>query len=193
LSLGVLWPLLPDFTEALIGLGSDPRHNLWLLWHTKEALLGQQPLMYAPDLYYPQGASLLAHGLGPVMGIFALPFWPWGPAAAHNGAILVALMVTGYSMYLLARGLGFAQGIALFAGIMLLLSPMCLSGLFGHMTKVFLGTLPLTLLMLHHALDLRRSRWWTVGVGLALLLTLLHSGYQFVFAALMTAFFTIAL
>jgi hypothetical protein len=184
LSLGVLWPLLPDFTEALIGLGSDPRHNLWLLWHTQQALLGQQPLLGAPDLYYPYGASLLTHGLGPIMGFFALPFWAWGPEAAHNGAVLVALVLTGYCMYLLARGLGLARDIALFAGTTLLLSPMCLAGILGHMTKVFLGLLPLALLMLHHTLNEERSRWWAGAVALALLGTLLHSGYQFVFAAL---------
>jgi hypothetical protein len=184
LSLGVSWPLPAIFTEALLGHGSDPRHNLWLLWHTQQVLLGQQPLLSAPDLYYPYGASLLTHGLGPIMGIFALPFWPLGPEAAHNGAVLVALVLTGYGMYLLARGLGMARGVALFAGATLLLSPMCLGGLFGHMTKVFLGLLPLALLTLHHTLNPERSRWWALAVALVLLGTLLHSGYQFVFAAL---------
>jgi hypothetical protein len=184
LSLGISWPLLPGFTESLIGVGSDPRHNLWLLWHTQQALLGQQPLFGAPDLYYPYGASLLTHGLGPIMGIFALPFWPWGPEAAHNGAVLVALVLTGYCMYLLARGLGLARDSALFAGATLLLSPMCLAGLLGHMTKVFLGLLPLALLALHYTLNEERSRWWALAVALALLGALLHSGYQFVFAAL---------
>jgi hypothetical protein len=165
-------------------MGADARHNLWLLWHTQQALLGQQPLFGAPDLYYPYGASLLTHGLGPIMGVFALPFWSWGPEAAYNGAVLVALVLTGYCMYLLARGLGLSRDIAVFAGATLLLSPMCLAGLFGHMTKVFLGLLPLVLLALHHTLNEERSRWWALAVALALLGTLLHSGYQFVFAAL---------
>jgi len=57
---------------------------------------------------------------------------------------------------------------------------------------VFVGTLPLLLLALQRALDLRRSWWWAPVTGLALLLVLLHNGYQFVFAALAIGFFVLA-
>lgn len=189
LSIVLSWPLITHFTTHLPGFGADPYHNLWLLWHTKEALLKGQSPFYAPLLYYPKGASLLTHGLGPVVGIFALPFWPLGPEAAHNGALLMSLTLTGYCMYLLARGLGFSRGLAMFAGTMLLASPVCLVGIYGHMTKVFLGGLPLVLLALIRALDLERSRWWTMLAALSLLGVLLHSGYQFVFAGLASGFF----
>lgn len=193
LSLAVSWPMLPNFTTRITGMGPDGLHNLWILWHTKQFFLGKQPLFFAPDLYYPHGISLLVHGLGPLTGIFALPFWILGPEAAYNGAVLVSLVLTGYAMYLLARGLGFTRGVALVAGALLLTSPMCLSGLFGHMTKVFLGGVPLALLSLHYALDLKRSLWWAGGVALALLLLLLHSGYQFVAGAIAVSFFTLIL
>jgi len=78
----------------------------------------------------------------------ALPFWPWGPAATHNATVLLSLTLSGYAMYLLARALGFARGVALFAGTLLLLSPMSLADVQAHLTKVFLATLPLTLLAL---------------------------------------------
>lgn len=191
LSIAVSWPLVRYFTTHITGIGLDPLHNLWLLWHTQQALQGEQPLFDAPLLYYPRGISLLVHGLGPVMGVFALPFWFWGPEAAHNGAVLVALCLTGYCMYLLARGLGFDREIALFAGMMLVTAPMCLAGIFGHMTKVFLGGLPLVLLAVHHALNPQRSNWWTIAPALALLLLLLHSGYQFVFGSFALGFFLV--
>ena len=69
---------------------------------------------------------------------------------------------------------------------------MGLAGLNNHVTKVFVGTLPLLLLALLRALDLRRSWWWAPSTGLALLLVLLHNGYQFVFAALAIGFFMLA-
>jgi hypothetical protein len=198
LSAALSWPTLLHFTTHIVGQGRaddwpfDPLHNLWMLWHTREALLGNHAMFYAHGLYYPHGISLLTHGLGPVMGFFALPFWLFGSAAAHNGAVLVGLSLTGYFTYLLARGLHIDRGSALFAGTLVMVSAPCLVGLYGHMTKIFLGAMALTLLTFHHALDLQRSRWWTVAVGLALLVTLLHSGYHFVFTGLAMAFFAAA-
>lgn len=184
LTVALSWPTVRDFGSKLVSNGGDARHNLWVLWHYKEALLGRTAWFSTDLLYYPQGASLLTHGLGPVMALFALPFWPWGAVAAHNGATLVGFCLTGYFMYLLARGLILKRGVALFAGLMLLTAPMHLAGLWGHMTKVFLGLLPLALLAFHHALQPQRSRWWTVATALVMLATLLHNGYQFVFATL---------
>lgn len=140
MSLVLTAPRSPHFTTHVFG-DADVRHNLWLLWHTKEWILGHQPLFDAPYLYYPYGISLLTHGLGPVVGLISLPFWPLGPVVAHNTIILISLCLTGYCMYLLARGLDFERKIALFGGLVLMTAPMCLAGLSGHMTKVFLGGL----------------------------------------------------
>jgi hypothetical protein len=192
LSIALAYPLPQHFTTHILGGGgADPHHNLWILWHTLQVLQGQQPPFFAPYLYYPIGASLLTHGLGPVTGIFALPFWPLGPEAAHNGAVLISLWLTGLCSYLLAIGVGLPRRVALFAGTMLLVAPICLAGLYGHMTKVFLGGLPLTLLALLHALNPQRSAAWALGTALALLLVLLHSGYQFLFAGFAGGFFTL--
>jgi hypothetical protein len=70
---------------------------------------------------------------------------------------------------------------------------MHLAGLWGHMTKVFLGLFPLALLAFHHALQPKRSRWWAVAAALVMLATLLHSGYQFVFATLALGLYLTAL
>jgi hypothetical protein len=192
LSIALSWPTARDFTTRITSSGVDARHNLWLFWHTQQVLLGQQSLFDAPLLYYPRGISLLVHGVGPITGLFALPFWAWGPEAAYNGALLLSLWLSGYCTYRLARGLELGRAPALFAGIMVIAAPMGLAGLNNHVTKVFVGTLPLLLLALQRALDLRRSWWWAPATGLALLLVLLHNGYQFVFAALAIGFFVLA-
>jgi hypothetical protein len=189
LSLALSWPTVRNFTTRIVSGGGDARHHLWVMWHTKEAVLGRQPLFYAPLLYYPRGISMLLHSVGPVVGLLALPFWPLGPEAAYNGAILVGFWLSGYAMYLLARGLDLERGVALFAGILLMSSEMLLAGLRGHVSKTVVFPLPLTLLATHYALDTRRSHRWAVGTALSLLLTLLHSGWQFVLAALAVAFF----
>lgn len=191
LSVLLSWPMVRDFTTAIPGNSNDAHNGLWVLWHTKEALLGRVPLFDLPLLYYPAGASILTHVPGPTTGLLALPFWPWGPEAANNGALLLGLSLTGTFMYWLARGLGFERRVAFFAGLMLLLAPMHLAGLLGHMTKVYLGATPLTLLAFHYALDPKRSGWWSVTTAVALLFTFLHDSFQFIVTAIALAFFAV--
>ena len=121
LSLAVTWPLARDFTSALAGVG-DARHQLWVLWHAREALAGREPLFFTSLLYYPHGIPLTGHSLGPLAGLLALPFWPLGPEAAYNGALLVGFWLTGCCMYWLARGLGLGRGVSFFAGVLLLVA-----------------------------------------------------------------------
>jgi hypothetical protein len=190
LAIGLTWPLVQYFTTQVIGFHSpqsEVQHNVWFLYHVKEALFLRDGLFYTSDLYYPEGISLLLHGLGPVSGVFALPFWIWGPEAAYNGVILVGLILSPYCMYLLARALGIAWDVALFSGIVLQLMPIHLGGIFGHLTKTFIGLLPIVMLVALHAFNVQRNWTWCLLVGLTLVGTALHSGYQFVYAALAVA------
>lgn len=201
ISVALTWPLAQHFTTRVIGqvfwhdyvLG-DVRTTLWSLWHVQQFLLGHQPAFTASTLYYPYGISLFLHGIGALTlnGFFALPFWWLGPVAAYNGSVMVGFWLTGYCMYLLARGLQLGRSIALFAGITLLAAQMHLAGLYGHLDKVTIIYPPLILLVLHYALERSRSRWWTLGVAPLFLLTILHSGDQFIYTALATVFFMIA-
>ncbi len=185
LSVGLTWPLARNFTSLIISSGGDDaRLNIWMLWHTREALLGRQPLFGAPLIYYPQGLSLLTQSPGPLTGLFALPFWPLGAEAAYNGALLVSLILTGYCMYRLAREVRLDRGVAAFAGVALMVAPMCLEGLYQHIDKVFLGLLPLALLVTLRALDPQRRATWAIAPAVILLLAALHAGWHFLLAAL---------
>ena len=184
LSLVISWPTVAHFTTALTSTGGDARHELYLLWHTQQVLLGRQPLFEASLLYYPLGSTLLTHSTGPVTGLMALPFWLWGPAAAFNGTLLVGLTLSGYAMFLLARDVGLEPEVALFAGCFVLAAPMTLAGLPEHLTKSFTAGMPLALLALRRALDPHRRLRWTLITGLAILFVLLHNGYQFIYISL---------
>jgi hypothetical protein len=193
ISVAVSWPTARDFTTQVTSDGQDARHLLWVLWHVKEAFLGNQKLFDLSLLYYPVGASLFTHGLGPVMGTMALPFWLWGPEAAYNGAIITGLALTGYCMYLLARALGCDRLISFFAGLVLLLAPVHLAGIYGHLEKTFIGLFPLGFLALHYALDERRTAWWSVAAAAVAVLTLLHNGHHFIFMILGFLFFSLVI
>jgi hypothetical protein len=198
LSIGLTWPMVAQFTTRIPGDGYDAYNGLWVMWHTKEAILGNQPFFDLPTLYYPHGATLLTHIPGLATGFFALPFWPLGPEAAHNGQVLVSFILTGYLTYLLGRTLKLDRPTAFFAGLILLVAPMHLLGLRGHTTKVFLGAAPLVLLCVFRTFDLSRSRWgwgkWAIATALALLFAMLHDSSQFLTAGaavLLVALFVI--
>ncbi len=191
LTLAITWPAARDFFSRLVSNGGDARNNLWMLWHVKEVVQGNHHLFDMPLLYYPAGVNLLSRGLGPVVGILALPFWPLGPEAAYNGSLLVGFWLTGYFMYLLGRGLGFERRVAFFGGLALLVAPIHLAGIAGHMTKTFLGLIPLAMLTLHHALNPRRSPWWALAVAAVVFLLLFHNLYQLIFTGLAFVFMAV--
>ena len=192
LSIAISWPLARDFSTVLTGSGLDALSHLWRVWQAVQALAGREPLFTTTLLYYPVGTSLLLHSAGPVSGLLALPFWPLGPVAGYNGCLLLGLALTGYGMYLLARDIGCARDASLFAGVVLLTAPIHLVGLRGDLAKVFLGLVPVALLLLSRGLDLQRSAWWAVAFGLVVLLVLLDNPFQFVQVATAAPLFAIA-
>ncbi len=95
-------------------------------------------------------------------------------------------------MYSLARELGCSRAASLVAGVVLLSAPVHLVGLRGHLAKVFLGLMPLALLVLRRALDARRSPAWCGAFGGVSLLLILHSPFQFVQVALIAPLVALA-
>ena len=190
LAVALSWPLARDFTtQVLSDGGMDIPLNIWVLWHAKEALLGRQSLLYADLLYYPVGTSMLTQSPGPLLGLLALPFWGLGFAAAYNATLLLALWLSGVSMYLLARDLGLSRVVALFSAVVLMTAPMVLGGLPVHMDKVFIALLPLALLAWRRALDPSRNVGWVAVTALIVLLTMLHGGWHFIQVMLTIVFF----
>lgn len=188
LAIALTWPMARDFASTFPSDGGDADHNIWLIWHVREALLGHEPLYEATRLYYPHGITLLSHNPGPLVGFLALPFWSGGAVAAHNGALLVGFLLTGYFMYLLARGVGLDRWPALLAGVVYTVSDMHLAGIYGHIDKVALGLIPLAMLTWLHTLNPQRRPWWGVATAFVLLLALLTSGWQFILITFGLAF-----
>ena len=185
LAIAASWPLARDFATYTVGdVHYDERHAIWVLWYTAQAFAGHVSWPDTTHLLFPHGISVLVDGVGPLNAALALPFWPWGAAAAFNGTALLGIALSGWSLYALARGIGLARGPAFVAGALFLLWPIHLIALTGHLEKLFVGMLPLTLLAGLRAFDPPRSRAWLAVPGFALLGALLQNGNQFIFAAL---------
>ena len=188
ISIGVTWPLARDFTTRMTGsIFSDQLHSLWLLEHFRRWLDGAEPLFFSTSLYFPVGSSLLLDGVGPISGLMALPFSWAGPVAGYNGAALTGFTLTGYCMYLLARGVGLSSGVAFVSGAILQLAPVHMVSMHGHLERTFIGLPALSLLGLHRVLEPRRSWWWAIATAALLLLTALYTASQLVFTGLAAA------
>ena len=122
LAVAASWPLARDFATYTVGdVHYDERHAIWMLWYTAQALAGRVSWPDTTHLLWPHGISVLVDGVGPLNGVLALPFWPWGAAAAFNGTALLGITLSGWSLYALAHGIGLARGPAFVAGTLFLL------------------------------------------------------------------------
>lgn len=179
----LMWPLPTYFTSALIGEG-DANWGLGTLWYWQQFLLGHEPFYYASRLYYPHGITMVTNALGPFSAIFALPFWGLGPAAAYNATIVLGFALTGFCMYLLARAIGCSRPASWVGGLLYMVAPLHLIAVYGHVNKVFLGFIPLALLVTYRGLQPSSSRRWAAAVGPVLVLAFLQAPEQLVIAGL---------
>ncbi len=187
------WPLARDFSTYVIGeVHFDSRHAIWVLWQAREAALGGASWPWTTLLHFPYGISVLVDGVGPVNAFLAWPFWPWGAAAAFNGVVLSGCALSGWMLYLLARHVRLDRGLAFWAGLLFMAWPIHLIAVYGHLEKLFIGLLPLTILAGLVALDLRRRAVWALAPAFALLATLLQNGNQFVFAVIALGLVSVA-
>jgi len=168
----------------------DTLLDFWVIWRVKEWVLGNTPLFYAPQLFYPEGISVITQSLGPILGVIGLPFWLIGPEAAYNGAIFISIWFTGYCGYLLARTLDLKWFSSIIVGLILLLAPIHLPGILGHLQKIFIGFTPLIIISLKRSLELRRSKLWILITALLVFSTLMYTGYQFLFSIITITYFT---
>ena len=95
LAIAASWPLARDFATYTVGdIHYDERHAIWVLWYTAQALAARVSWPDTTQLLFPHGISVLVDGVGPLNGVLALPFWPWGAAAAFNGTALLGVALS---------------------------------------------------------------------------------------------------
>ena len=104
LTLLITYPLPAQMTTHLAGDDYDVWARPWATWWTKTALSQGRSLYYTDLLYYPRGVSLVYHSFSHANTAIALALEPIvGPIAAHNVTVLLAYVLSGFGMYLLAK------------------------------------------------------------------------------------------
>jgi hypothetical protein len=158
LTLGMTYPLVRRFADAIPGDGFDGWQNYWNLWWVRRALLVEHAHPWFTDmLYYPVGVSLLFHTLNLFNGLFTLPIQlAWGLFPAYNSAVLFSFAMSGLGAYLLARqvlGRGSCRLAAFTAGVIFTFSPFHIAHLLGHMQVMSMEWVPFFALYLLRAAD----------------------------------------
>src|SRR6185369_15055607 len=117
-----------------------------------------------------------------------VPLWGWVPEVAiYNTAVLLALTLSAYGMYRLARELTGDTVIALLTGMLFTAVPYQFAHLQGHLHLIFMGWVPLFLVHVVRLLEGRASLRDGVLGGLFLAVGSLESWYNLPYAFVGTA------
>jgi hypothetical protein len=152
------YPTIFNFTTAVSGVAVEDRlQNLWNFWWVRQALThGQNPYL-TDKLFFPyyqspnQPLPLYFHDLQFFNGLVTLPLQLiGGVAAAYNGVVLGATLVSALATYGLIRKLGGSVPASLVGGAIYAFAPTRLSTIAQSITNIqSTEFLPLYALFLH--------------------------------------------
>lgn len=124
LTLVLARPLVTNLNTVLAGQSSYVYTNPWAGWWTRKALTENLHFCYTDYRYYPQGVSTVFHSFSHVNTVLSLLLTPaLGHFAAYNVCILLAFVLSGFSMYLLVNRLTDCVPAALVAGLVFAFHP----------------------------------------------------------------------
>ena len=185
------WPLPLHLRTHLLGDPSgDTGVYVWNLWIFRHELWRHAHLPVSTDhiFAYTGGADFSLHNYAPVAGALGAPLVAaLGVVGAFNAVSLVVAVLTGVTMFLLARRLGLGAFSAWMAGAFFIASPTLVSRDAVHFSLTMAAALPLFLWSLLRALDRCRTGD-ALLVGIAVALASYSDAYFGVFCILMGTF-----
>lgn len=149
LTVVMTFPLVLSWKGSLPFGSGDVWQNYWNFWWWRECVVeGLNPLR-SPYLFHPFGADLFFHTHSPFNQIAAMPVnLLFGPAAAYNFSVGLALTLSGFGTWLLVRELTGSAGAAFLAGLVFAYFPQTIEQSLEHINLVSVQFIPLTLYFL---------------------------------------------
>ena len=183
LALMSTYPLVTQLSSHLAGVpGEDALQHLWISWWTQFSLLdlGVSPLQ-VDWLYYPDGVTHPMLWVTPFAHIVAMPIsLLFGLVAAYNLHLILSMVLSGLTTYLLVLYLTRNRTAAMFGGLVFALFPNRIAQSTAHFAQVVTYLFPLLALFLIK-LKRRPSRHnalvFGVVLGLSLLVNVIHIAY----------------
>jgi len=189
------WPAPLHLSQRLIGNNIDNWIFYWNNWWLERAIREGHNWFFSPYIFYPQGASLVAHSSSHANSILAFVLKPLvGPVAAFNLTFLLGLWLSAVGMFLLAYDITRHRPAAFLAGFIFAFAPYHLTQALAHAHLGSIHWWPFYALFLGRALRGYRISdalfaglfaaltLWS-GLQLALLLalwTLVYMGWWFI-------------
>lgn len=171
-----LRPVIFHFFDQVSGVG-DTYEYVWRLWWIKHSLIDTaQSIWFVPYIYYPHGYPFAYSEVTPTNTFFGLPFTlAFGEFSAHNALLLINILLTAFTTFLLAYQLTGNWWASLLAGILFGFSSFR-RGQYFHLIHLTFQWFPLIFLFLERFLRTGRRKYAFAG-GVAFGLNALASWY----------------
>ena len=148
LTICMTFPLVLHMGSSVPKGSGDIWQNYWNFWWWEKCLFElQQSPYHSQLLFYPSGADTIFHTHSAFNMIVAMPVNViWGPGAAYDFCVLLALWLSGWGGYLLVKELtGDVRG-AFLAGLVFAYFPQHIEQTLEHLNLFSTQFIPLTLL-----------------------------------------------
>src|SRR5688500_10378152 len=153
LAVAFTWPLAANLSTHLTGpIDGDTGVYVWNQWVFKHELIDEQsnPYFTGQILATTSPENLTLHNYTTLANVLALPLLePLGVVATFNVVYLLMVVLSAYSMFLLARAVtGGAAPAAWLAGALFAWAPTMVARSMGHFSLASAPALPLFVLLL---------------------------------------------
>ncbi len=193
LTLLITYPLPTQLDTHLAGDDYDVWARPWNTWWTKTAIREGRSLYHTDMLFYPRGVDLMYHSFSHVNTGLALLLDPLtGYIAAHNVTVLLAYILGGFGMYLLARHVTHSLGAGLVAGLIFAFTTYHIDQS-SHLIALSTQWIPLWILCVIRLFNGERPLRHALLGALFLTLTALSSWHLLLFSMLWLAFYLVYL
>ncbi len=148
LTICMTFPLVLHMGSSVPAGAGDIWQNYWNFWWWEKCLLElRQSPYHSQLLFHPSGADVIFHTHSAFNMVAAMPVSViWGPGAAYNFCVLLALWLSGWGGYLLVKELtGDVRG-AFLAGLVFAYFPQHIEQTLEHLNLFSTQFIPLTLL-----------------------------------------------
>jgi hypothetical protein len=183
-----------QISEQLLAHGGDGFQSVWNIWWVHEALfsLRVHP-WFTPYLYFPGGASLVAHTLNLSTNVPAALVAPWFDLRVlYNVCMLLTFPLSGVAAAILFRRLEPSWIGATVAGLCYAFTSYRFAHAHGHINLLTMQWIPIFLLVWWSFLEVPSARR-AGGAALTLLLVLFSDYYYFLYSVLCGAILFFAL
>ena len=142
------FPLALHLGSSVPAGSGDIWQNYWNFWWWEKCLfeLHQSPY-FSQLLFHPSGADVIFHTHSPFNMIVAMPVnLIWGPGAAYNFCVFLALWLSAWGGYLLVKELTGDVRAAFLSGLVFAYFPQHIEQTLEHLNLFSTQFIPLTLL-----------------------------------------------